>query len=67
MGASLTMEKEHVMNHGESDDLWCSTEETLQSAESCKGCIAWGECGRNYHDQSQSLRPKQNRQSIPRQ
>ena len=61
------MEKEHVMNHGKSDDLWCGTEEALQSAESCKGSIAWGDCSSNDHDQSQSLRPEQNRQPIHRQ
>ena len=39
--ASSLMKKEHVMNDCETDNLWCSVEETLECSTCCKSSVGW--------------------------
>ena len=57
------MEKEHVMNDGETDDLRCSVEETLESSACCEASV--GRClrGSDDNDTRENLGPEENRQS----
>jgi len=51
------------MNDGETDDLWCSVEETLESSACCEASV--GRClrGSDDNDTRENLGPEENGKS----
>jgi hypothetical protein len=58
------MEEEHVMDHGQADNLRRSAEESLERSASREAGIVFGVSCANGANESEELRPKENREAV---
>jgi hypothetical protein len=56
--SSSLVEKEHVMDDRETDHLWCSVEEALESSTCCESSVGWCLRCADDNDTGENLRPE---------